>query len=120
MTFDFWAWFDKRESEANATDDGKRFTAAGFELHHTGGGCTAWLRQIPDSEWHLLVTAGDGCSHELATDIPDCWLIGAHSRDGAWTACREGATVDDALRHADEMQALIAAGNLESMGVENA
>lgn len=46
-------------------------TARGYNLVETGGGCTAWVRIMPDGE-HIVVTSSDGGSEPTEAD----WLIG--------------------------------------------
>lgn len=47
----------------NATEEGKRFLEAGFQLAMLGGGTTGWRKGLA-GESYILVTDSDGCSHE--------------------------------------------------------
>lgn len=44
---------------AAQTDDGKLFIQAGFTVHHTGGGCLAWRKELPSGDY-ILITDEDG------------------------------------------------------------
>ncbi|MTH62153.1 hypothetical protein [Paracoccus litorisediminis] len=90
------------DDEAEASTDGKAFIAAGFTLHHTGGGCMAWRKIIGTVD--VLVTNDDGTSH-----IPDedGYQAGIYDND----TCEEISsqsnipTAQEAILIADEMQA---------------
>jgi len=103
----FLEWFDALTAEADRTDDGKRFKAAGFALEHTGGGCTAWRRDIGNGA-SILITDSTGTDHRLgdayATDSgrPDCWLVGLHTDDQASDGV-EAATVAGAIAQAQRI-----------------
>lgn len=77
-TFDFWTWFDRAKAEAEATEAGKRFLAAGFAFHTTGGGCTAWIKRLADGR-EIIATDTDGSTHEASTG----WLLGLDTGVGA-------------------------------------
>jgi hypothetical protein len=89
----FWKWFDEVKAKASATEYGAAMVAAGFELGHTGGGCTAWEKQIGGG-WFILVT-NDDASHELENgDI----VIGVHGPNCEYTSTHSyAATVADAI-----------------------
>lgn len=70
---DFWTWYDAAKAEAEATEAGKAFLAAGFAFVTTGGGCTAWRLELRDGR-ELLVTDLGGSS----VDGSDGWLIGTY------------------------------------------
>jgi hypothetical protein len=82
----FFEWFDTLSAEAEQTEDGTLFKAAGFTLEHTGGGCTAWRRDIGERGF-ILITDSAGTNHCLGNAYaadpgrPDCWLIGVHRDD---------------------------------------
>lgn len=39
-----------------------------FEVYHTGGGCTAWRLDIPNTKLYVLIT--QDLSHELDLSVP--------------------------------------------------
>lgn len=39
-----------------------------FEVYHTGGNCTAWRLDIPNTRLHVLIT--QDLSHELDLSLP--------------------------------------------------
>ena len=98
----FSEWFDALVAEAERSHDGKLFKVAGFELEHTGGGCTAWRRDAADG-YFILVTDSTGTDHRLgggySTDStrPDRWLIGLHLHDGDHVDGAEATTVAEAI-----------------------
>jgi hypothetical protein len=51
---------------------------AGWDVWHTGGGCTAFGRNISGNR-HILITAWEGCSHEIAPG--DDVMIGVYKDD---------------------------------------
>lgn len=59
--------------------------ALGFEEIHTGGGCMAWLRTLPNG-WDVVATGDDG----MAAPEPSGWLIGTYP-DRDWQPDDEGA-----------------------------
>ena len=75
---DFWTWFDAASKAAAETPHGQEFVAAGFEFYHTGGGCTAWRKDIAGGR-HVLITDDDGSAGSYADgSCPDSWLVGWH------------------------------------------
>lgn len=103
----FVEWFDALVADADLTDDGKLFKVAGFELEHTGGGCTAWRRDVGNGGY-ILITDSGGTDHRLgeayAADpsLPDCWLVGLH-RDDESSDGVEAATVAEAITEAQRI-----------------
>lgn len=101
-------WFDGLVAEAERTDDGLLFKAAGFKLEYTGGGCTAWRRSAVDG-YFILITDSTGAHHRLgdchAADFsrPDLWWIGLHLDDGDHLEGSEVATVSEAIASAQEL-----------------
>ena len=101
-------WFDKLTTAAESTDEGRLFKAAGFDLHHTGGGCTAWRRAAVDG-YHILVTDSTGTDHRLGDSYvidaahPDRWLIGLHLDDGDHLESSDAATVVEAIEAAGRL-----------------
>lgn len=53
--------------------DTAAFYAAGFEIAHTGGGCTAWRKTVGARA--VLVTDEDGCSRSRSGAF---WLVGIY------------------------------------------
>lgn len=90
--------------EALATEDGRRFINAGFQIEHMGGGLTAWMKTLADGRW-ILITDSEGVDHTLsdasANDPakPDFWLVGIHDEESD-IDFREAATVADAVKAA--------------------
>jgi len=105
MSDKFWTWFDAMRDAAIATEDGKLFHAAGFDLTHTGGGCTAWERVIPDTPYVLWITnsnAGHDLTQEDIDYYGETWLLGAHElNEGYYTDCLTSFQVRDILAKAD-------------------
>lgn len=105
----FFEWFEGLVAEAEATEDGKLFKAVGFELAHTGGGCTAWRRAAVEG-YFVLVTDSTGTDHRLgdayAIDAarPDRWLVGLHLHDGDHLDSADAATVDEAIAAAERLE----------------
>lgn len=95
---------DSLRLEALATEDGRRFLAAGFTIEHMGGGCTAWKKDLPANRW-ILITDSEGCDHTLsdasANDPgkPDFWLVGIHDEDSDGDYMEAG-TAGDAIKAA--------------------
>jgi len=75
---DFFTRFNELSEAASATPDGRAFTAAGFKLHHNGGGCTAWRKDFGSFE--VLISDSEGCSHDLDGEA-DFYLVGRHHYD---------------------------------------
>lgn len=106
-----FAWFDGLVAEAEATEDGKLFKEAGFELEHTGGGCTAWRRAAVDG-YVILVTDSTGTDHRQGSGYaidagrPDRWLIGLHLHDGDHLESDEATTVAEAIAAAQRLDAM--------------
>lgn len=90
--------------EALATEDGRRFINAGFQIEHMGGGLTAWMKTLADGRW-ILITDSEGVDHTLsdasANDPakPDFWIVGIHD-EASDIDFREAATVGDAIKAA--------------------
>lgn len=101
-------WFDELVAAAARTEDGRLFSAAGFELHHIGGGCTAWRRAAVDG-YFILVTDSTGTDHRLGNSYaidaarPDRWLIGLHLDDGDHLDSIETTTVAEAIASAQRL-----------------
>lgn len=106
----FTEWFDALVLEAECTEDGRLFKAAGFELEPTGGGCTAWRRDVADG-CYILVTDSGGTDHRLGESYAadpgraDCWLIGLHRDDGDHSDGLEAGTVTEAIEAAERLDA---------------
>lgn len=106
-------WWDGVVATANATPEGIAFIAAGFQLQHTGGGCTAWQREVGD--WVILITDSEGLGHRLDAHAiddenkPDYWLVGAAplEGDGDGTQCVNAATVEAAVEAAAKLEATL-------------
>ncbi|WP_163987486.1 hypothetical protein [Rhizobium lusitanum] len=108
---DFWARFEMMKSEVLATDDGKLFASAGFELYANGGNCTAWRKAFGDGGY-ILITNDDGSSHHLI-DTDDSFLIGFYrSEDDTDPGCSKGQ------KTAAEVIAAVERGPLEKIGVD--
>lgn len=105
----FRQWFDSEKAKALATTDGKAFAANNFEFHHNGGGLTAWMRQIDDTGFYILITNSEGCSHDLCGSHisdetkPDCYLVGVHNENGDDLPCEEAKDVAAAIAVANRM-----------------
>ena len=116
---DFWTAFDKHEKQTLATADGAALKAAGFEFSHTGGGCTAFQREIVGYQgfegWEVWVTDSGGTDAIRSYDVPDCYVIGVHGPDGehcALESYRQVQTAAEAVVAADAIVADLVAGKL--------
>jgi hypothetical protein len=96
MTARFWAWFDRASAEAKETELGKRMTAAGFTVTHTGGGCLAWERTFPDGRYIWLCDE----DQELHGQPVVC---GLYDREGDPLAADYCPTWEEALRWAETL-----------------
>lgn len=109
----WWQWFDNLALDAAETEDGKAFVAAGFSLYHTGGGCTAWSREIPDTGGcEILITNGD--SGHLRDDPDDDYWVGGYNADGEGFEDLSGdgfKTAALAIANADEIANAIKQGH---------
>ena len=115
----FFDYIARKEAEALATEDGKAFADSNFSVTTTGGGCMAWERYVDDTKWFIWITDSSGSELVLERDIPDCYLIGAYDPDGNWSECREAKTAAEAIAHADAMHALIVAGDVAALNMQN-
>lgn len=68
--------------------------AAGFYLGETGGGCTAYSRQEPDSTVFLITRADDVDAPE---SLEDPCTVGKIDPDGEWSLVGNSADVRAAL-----------------------
>lgn len=99
MTMRTWEMF---EAEQNATDYGKAFIAAGFALNMTGGGCTAWEKELANG-LRLSITDSEGVDCKLSDanandpDKPDEWMIGLYTSEYCSGFYMNAATAGDAL-----------------------
>lgn len=91
-----WA---EMEAASLATEEGRAFAAIGFEVWMSGGGCTAWFKQLP-ADKYMLITDSSGSDHHLNADgydgKPDYWIVGIHF-DGSDGEYLESATHDEAV-----------------------
>lgn len=76
----FFTWFDKVRNEALATEDGKRFVEAGFDVYHTGGGCLAWHKQLPNNRYILITDMDSGLLVDPTIE-GDCYFVGLYDED---------------------------------------
>jgi hypothetical protein len=120
---DFWTAFDRHEKAILATPEGQQFTDDNFSFCHTGGGCTAWEREIDDTGCRVWITDSSG-THAMLTVADDggidYWLIGAHGYDGGFSACRKADTIEQALDIADEIHRLVIAKDWAALDGDNA
>lgn len=109
----FWAWFDATNARALETDDGKEFAAAGFKLDHTGGGCTAWRRDIEATGWAIVITTDDSGHVLTAEDVANGGhyvVFVQHNEDDAYSASEAEGTAFEAVCRANKMQGIVLAG----------
>ena len=71
----FW---DMMVEEANASEEGKLFRAAGFALRHEGQGRSAWVKPVIDG-WSIVINDEELKGH-LVED-GGCWAVAAFSDD---------------------------------------
>lgn len=68
--------------EENAAQADHVFAQAGFYISTTGGGCTAWRKDLADG-WHILITDSEGTAHHV--DADESWLVGTHGPEGEYS-----------------------------------
>ncbi|MEN3144588.1 hypothetical protein ABDF71_21600 [Ochrobactrum sp. WV_118_8] len=89
--------------ELAATEYGKTFMKAGFEVAHMGGGCLAWERYQFGLGLSLRITESEGVdvrlgdAHADNPDKPDAWLIGLYTSEHCEGFYMEAATAGDAI-----------------------
>jgi len=71
----FW---DVMAEEANASEEGELFRAAGFALRYESKGRSAWVRPVKDG-WSIVINDEELMGH-LVED-GGCWMVGAFSDD---------------------------------------
>lgn len=78
-------------------------TSHGYEAQHTGGGCMAWEKPLPDGGW-LMITV-DGCElGEWKWRNKGGWDVGRYASDiGASVYWNTGVTLAEALRIAERL-----------------
>jgi hypothetical protein len=54
----------------------------GFKMHHTGGGCTAWRRNLPGGRYLLLTDSEGGAGSTHVFKHGDPIMLGLYERDG--------------------------------------
>lgn len=116
----FWKWFDRVEALALETDDGKEFAAAGFKLHHTGGGCTAWRREIPETAWSVIIVTDDAGHLVTPEDIANGGhyvVFVEHNEECSYSASQDEGTAFEAICRANKMQGIVLAGGFRQLGV---
>jgi hypothetical protein len=70
--------WDMIVEEANASEEGELFRAAGFALRHEGEGRSAWVKPVIDG-WSIVINDEELKGH-LVED-GGCWMVGAFSDD---------------------------------------
>lgn len=111
----FWDWFDATREAALATETGKRMALDGFGLTHTGGGCTAWQKEIAGTEFFILISSESG--HEIELADPDAvWAVMVeHKENGNYTNCKESRSTETILMFARDMEILVEDGNFAEL-----
>lgn len=84
----FFAWFDATESAALQSPIGAALTPLGFTVHHTGGGCLAWRKEL-GAYYVLICDEGNG----LGDRLDEKYLFGLYDSDGEEIG--EGGTAPD-------------------------
>jgi hypothetical protein len=74
----FVQFWDMMVEEANASEEGKLFRAAGFALRHEGQGRSAWVKPVIDG-WSIVINDVELKGH-LVED-GGCWAVAAFSDD---------------------------------------
>lgn len=114
----WWKWWDGVVAAAAATEQGQAFIAAGFTLWHTGGGCTAWRRDIEGAGKFVMITDGD-LGHKLsAEDIANglAWTVSVIEDEGdGYSEAQETAITSTALGYAEMMTSQVLAGDLAAL-----
>lgn len=86
----FFAWFDGVTAEADKTPAGQFMAGHGYTITHTGGGCLAWEKRLPGTDFAIWICDGDaglgieehGDKFQVATDF-GCMLTHHESGDYA-------------------------------------
>ena len=90
---DFWKWFDATTAKAEASEPGKMLKAAGYTVHHTGGGYVCWARRLEDGRYLWICDEQNGPSERL--DEP--YLVGFYDNKGGVLAQGNVPTLQAAL-----------------------
>jgi hypothetical protein len=86
---------------------GKLMTPAGFDVEHTGGGIYLWAKSIAaDDRFSMNLSGGDG---DLGEKINEAFGLGVYDEDGNQVGWYESIDLHDALAHAAECEADVAA-----------
>lgn len=111
----FWKWFDATRAAAMETETGKRMALDGFELTHTGGGCTAWEKPIKGTDYSLFIASES--SHEIDLADPDAvWAVMVeHNKTGDYSECKESRSTETILKLARDMEIMVEDGNFSEM-----
>lgn len=80
-------WEEQADSNRDLWFEDETFKSHGFSVRQTGGGCTAWGKDLADSRY-ILITDSEGLNHRLGdrhVDLTstDKWLVGLHDEKGA-------------------------------------
>lgn len=83
----FAEFMSRAERTAYASEIGKVFTARGWVLQHTGGGCLAWEKMTEGKRHYAWITVDDEVqsSDESGFDVADAeatpWTCGIYALD---------------------------------------
>lgn len=101
----FRTWFASVEADAAKSPHGAFMASRGYGIAHTGGGCLAWEKTKPETDWGVWITNEDA---GLGLDLGDAFQIkpefGAmlsHAESGEFTNGPYGATIADCLAWAE-------------------
>lgn len=95
-----WQWGRMAQVSKSLFD---YMTRHGYDAQHTGGGCMAWEKPLPDGGW-LMITV-DGCElGEWKNRRRPEWDVGRYAEDiGASVYWAGPATLAEALKIAERL-----------------
>jgi hypothetical protein len=81
----FWDRFDALTKTMAATAHGKAMMEAGWHIAHTGGGCMAWEKNLPDGRYVWICDE----NNDLGERQDEPYLVGLYDANG------QSETLDD-------------------------
>jgi hypothetical protein len=97
----FFVWMDSLNEHAKTDPLQRQFLGQGFNIYHTGGGCTGWIKTHPNSSVTFITNGNLG--HAAEGEITN-WETGNYTAE----QFEEGIT-DDYTEHGQDHAAAIAA-----------
>lgn len=100
----FFAWFDGIKDEAKTTAAGQFMTERGFTVAHTGGGCLAWEKAKPETQWGIWISNEDsGLGLDLGAEFESKPEFGVmlQNTEGDFVNGPYGVTIAECLTWAE-------------------